>query len=264
MEHVQILIPTYNRPTALIATLTSLCFQTYKNFAVIISDQTEVLDIFENQSLRAIIRILNQHGNPVAMYKHLPRRGLAEQRNFLLEKSQSPYVLFLDDDLILESKVITHLMNTIEEQQCGFVGQAPIGLSYKNDIRPPEQAIEFWEGKIQPEVVRQNTLAWQRHKLHNAANMLHAAQTRTITTPKPYKIAWVGGCVLYDRKKLLEVGGFSFWKNLPTEHCGEDVLAQLHVMEKFGGCAILPSGVYHQELPTTVQDRTINAPEYLH
>lgn len=34
-------------------------------------------------------------------------------------------------------------------------------------------------------------------------------------------------------------------------------------MAKYGGCGVLPSGAYHQELPTTVIDRTHNAPVLL-
>ncbi len=42
-----------------------------------------------------------------------------------------------------------------------------------------------------------------------------------------------------------------------------DVLAQLRVMARFGGCGLLPSGVYHQELPTTVVERRVDAPKLL-
>jgi hypothetical protein len=68
---------------------------------------------------------------------------------------------------------------------------------------------------------------------------------------------------MYDTEKLLECGGFEFWKDLPEQHCGEDVLAQLRVMKKFGGCGILPSGAYHQEVETSINDRKINAPQFL-
>lgn len=68
---------------------------------------------------------------------------------------------------------------------------------------------------------------------------------------------------MYDTEKLRAVGGFSFWKDLPVNHSGEDVLAQLRVMKRYGGCGVIPSGVYHQELETTVPDRRVNAPEYL-
>jgi hypothetical protein len=54
------------------------------------------------------------------------------------------------------------------------------------------------------------------------------------------------------------VGGYSWWDELPPEHCGEDVLAELLVMRRYGGCGVLPSGVYHLELPTTVPNRQHN------
>src|SRR5690606_12677332 len=105
------------------------------------------------------------------------------------------------------------------------------------------------------------TAAWERYRLHNAANLWHVQQCSGATpaSPRTYKVAWVSGCVLYDAAKLRDVGGFSFWKQLPPAHCGEDVLAQLRVMTLFGGCGVMPSGVYHQELPTTVPERDVDA-----
>jgi hypothetical protein len=85
----------------------------------------------------------------------------------------------------------------------------------------------------------------------------------SVADPKAYKVAWVGGCVMYDTAKLRDCGGFSFWKELPENHCGEDVLTQLQLMKRYGGCGILPSGVYHQELTTTIPDRQYNAPKLL-
>jgi hypothetical protein len=78
-----------------------------------------------------------------------------------------------------------------------------------------------------------------------------------------YRVAWVGGCTLYDTAKLRAAGGFDFWAQLPDEHAGEDVLAQLRVMERFGGCGLIPTRVYHQELPTTVANREVDAPKAL-
>jgi hypothetical protein len=34
-------------------------------------------------------------------------------------------------------------------------------------------------------------------------------------------------------------------------------------MSRFGGCGIIPSGVYHQELPTTILNRDVDAPHVL-
>ncbi|MDX2215234.1 MAG: glycosyltransferase family A protein [Oculatellaceae cyanobacterium bins.114] len=262
---IDILIPTYCRPAALAVTLTSLCAQTYRNFRIIISDQTEDSSAFESGEVQAALRVLQAHGHEVKPLKHLPRRGLAEHRQFLLDQAIAPYALFLDDDLILEPWVVECLLNTLQTEQCGFVGSAVIGLSFHEDIRPHQQILEFWEGPVEPEIVRSGTPQWERYKLHNAANPYHVQQQLNLTPdqPRTYRVAWIGGCVMYDTVKLRQVGGFEFWRDLPPNHCGEDVLAQLRVMATFGGCGVLPSGVYHQELPTTISDRSIDAPQLL-
>ncbi len=262
---LDILIPTYNRVAALAVTLTSLCAQTYRDFRIIISDQTEDGDPLNQAEVQAVLRVLQLHGHSIELHKHLPRQGMAEQRQFLLEQATAPYVLYLDDDLILEPWVIQNLIEVMQIQSCGFVGSAVIGLSFLEDVRPDQQQIEFWQGPVQPEVVQSGSPAWQRYKLHNAANLYHVQQQLQLPPdrPRPYHVAWVSACVLYDRAKLQKVGGFQFWQDLPPQHCGEDVLAQLRMMAEYGGCGVLPSGVYHQELPTTLPDRSQDAPQVL-
>ncbi|WP_088893648.1 glycosyltransferase family A protein [Leptolyngbya ohadii] len=262
---LDILIPTCDRPAALAVTLTSLCAQTFTNFRVTVSDQSQEIDATRSGEVIAALRVLEAHGHSIATHRHLPRRGVAEHRQFLLDQATAPYVLFLDDDLILEPWVIELLMQTIQQEQCGFVGSAVIGLSFRNDVRPHQQILEWWEGSVEPEIVRSGTPQWERYKLHNAANLYHVQQQFNITPDRPrkYRVAWIGGCVLYDRAKLLNVGGFEFWRDLPENHCGEDVLAQLRVMAMYGGCGVMPSGVYHQEIPTTIRDRHNDAPQLL-
>jgi len=262
---IDILIPTYRRPAALAVTLTSLCAQTFRDFQVIISDQTEDTDPLTSGEVLAALRVLNAHGHPIQTHKHLPRCGMAEQRQFLLDRATAPYTLYLDDDLILEPWVVSCLLKVIQEENCGFVGSAVIGLSFRNDVRPHQQHVEFWEGSVQPEVIRSGTHQWERYRLHNAANIYHVQQQMKLTPeqPRKYRVAWIGGCVLYDTAKLRSVGGFGFWQDLPSNHCGEDVLAQLRVMASYGGCGVMPSGVYHQELPTTIHDRSMDAPQLL-
>lgn len=262
---INVLIPTYRRVKALAVTLTSLCYQQENGFDVIIADQSPGDEISRDNSVQTAIRLLGLKGHAVSYIKNSPPRGMAQQRQFLLEQSQAPYSLFLDDDLILEPYVISNMKSIMLDQQCGFVGSAVIGLSYLGHHRPGEQRIELWDEKVKPEDISPGTPAWNRYTLHNAANIFHVQQHLRVQADHPllYKVAWVGGCVLYDTRKLRDVGGFTFWKNLPEQHCGEDVLAQLRVMKKYGGCGILPSGVYHQELETTVPDRTVNAPEFI-
>lgn len=262
---MHILIPTFKRVKALAVTLTSLYYQAEQSFDIVISDQSPDNGLAQDQTIQTIKRLLEIKGHSVSILKNLPARGMAHQRQVLLDHSTSKYSLFIDDDLILDDYVVKNMKQTLEKEKIGFVGCAVIGLSYQNDVRPHQQNIEFWKDGITPETIIPKSNEWERYKVHNAANILHVGQNLNATpdNPIPYKVAWVGGCVMYDTEKLRDVGGFSFWKDLPEKHCGEDVLAQLRVMKKYGGCGIIPSGVYHQELETTVPDRKVNAPEFL-
>ena len=264
MALVDILIPTYRRKTGLAVVLTSLLGQTFEDFDVIISDQSGAehtsLDSIEIQT---IVRALEWHGHKVSLHQHLPRRGMAEQRQFLLEQSSAPYVHYLDDDVLLDPEVMERMLGVLRAEGCGFVGCPATGLEYLDDVRPHQQSIELWEGPVRPEPFEADTIPMERHKVNNAANPLHLAMRLSPDgRPVRYKVAWVGGAnVLFDRAKLLSVGGFSWWDRLPLEHAGEEVVVQFLLIRKYGGCGILPSGTYHLGLPTTVEDRRRNAIE---
>lgn len=263
MALVDVLIPSCNRKTGLAMVLTSLLGQTFTNFNVIVSDQSADESILESLEIQMAARALRWHGHEVTLHRHLPRRGLAEQRNFLLEQSAAPYVHFIDDDVLLDPPVLERMLGVLRADGCGFVGCAATGLHHLHDVRPHQQQIELWMGPVRPEPFDPDTLhlVWDRHKINNAANPLHLEQRLCADgNVVRYKIAWVGGAnVLYDRAKLLDVGGFSWWSRLPPEHAGEEVVVQFLLIRKYGGCGILPSGTYHLDLPTTVEDRRANA-----
>ena len=264
MAEVDVLIPTYQRKTGLAVVLTSLLGQTFTDFDVIISDQTEPDDDYlESIEIQTLVRALRWHGYRVELHRHLPRRGMAEQRQFLLEQSTAPYVHYLDDDVLLDPPVMERMLATLRQEHCGFVGCPATGLQFLHDVRPHEQHIEIWDGPVTPEPFTPESIPWDRHLVNNAANPLHLERRRVADGEiVRYKVAWVGGAnVLYDRAKLLSVGGFSWWHELPPEHAGEEVVTQFLLIRRYGGCGILPSGTYHLGLPTTVEDRRRNATE---
>jgi len=258
---VDVLIPTYGRPTGLAVVLTSLLGQTFTDFRVIIADQTEAESPLDSIEIDALLRALRYRGHEVESHAYRPRQGMAEQRHFLLAQSSAAYVHYLDDDVLLDPPVMRRMLDVIRADECGFVGCAATGLEYLDDVRPNQQHIELWEGSVRPEPFTPDSLPWDRHQLNNAANPLHVQQ-RLLSEMDVlrYKVAWVGGAnVLYDRQKLLDVGGFSWWRRLPPEHAGEEVVVQFLLIRKYGGCGILPSGTYHLGLPTNVEDRSHNA-----
>ncbi len=270
MAMVDVLIPTYRRKTGLAMVLTSLLGQTARDFDVVVADQTPAAETYlDDVEIMTAVRTLEWRGHRVGLHRRVERYGMAEQRQFLLEQSSAPYAHYLDDDVLLDPPVLERMLRVIRQEGCGFVGCAATGLDYLHDVRPHQQGIELWEGPVRPEPFAPDNLelVWDRHLVNNAANPLHLEQ-RLVADPRSpqeavrYKVAWVGGAnVLYDRAKLLSVGGFSWWNRLPPEHAGEEVVVQFLLVRAYGGCGILPSGTYHLGLPTNVADRGRNATE---
>jgi GT2 family glycosyltransferase len=263
---LDVLVPTLDRPAELAVTLAGLAAQDDPAFTVTISDQSDDETSLRAPAVEAMVRVLRAQGRPVTWHRHLPRRGLAEQRQFLLDCSSADLVLYLDDDVWLEPHSLERMVDALQTLDCGFVGTAPMGLSFLQDRRPHHQAsFEPWEGPVTPEQVRADTPAIERASLHGAANLTHVAEQ--VAVPRdgwlPYKVAWIGACTLFRRAALVEVGGFDFWDRLPQVHAGEDVAAQWRVMERYGAAGILPSGAVHLEAPTTVPDRTVEARDIL-
>ncbi len=248
---VAVLLPTCDRLQALIFTLSGLANQAFSSFHLIVADQSK--EPAEDAPLvRTLRRIIGARGGTVEWHTRQQVHGIAEQRDFLFRRASADMVLFLDDDVFMEPWVLARLVETLEREQCGFIGAFPAGLSFLEDIRPGQQAIEFWEGPVRPEAIGPQTPEWARAELHRAANLWHVSLRLPPGTHRLYKVAWNASCTLYDRRKLEQVGGFSFWKRLPRYHSGEDVLVQNLLLRRWGGCAMIPSGTFHAEVPSTV------------
>ncbi len=251
MTTVDVLLPTYNRLNSLVLTLSGVAAQTHTDLRVIVADQSQEATehVQEIQTLRRVIEV---RGGTVEWHTRPPVHGIAEQRDFLLKRASADYVLYLDDDVFMEPWVIERLLDTLRDQQCGFVGAFPAGLSFRYDVRPQQQIVEYWEGPVRPEAVDPGSPQWERAQLHRAANLYHVSQALPQGDFRLYKVAWLASCILYERAKLLDVGSFSFWSRLPRYHSGEEVLVQNLLMRRWGGCGIMPSGTYYSQVPTTV------------
>jgi hypothetical protein len=246
----------------LATTLAGLAAQDGPAFRVVVSDQSDGDPSYATDPARSMAAVLERRGRPVRCHRHVPRRGLAEHRQSLLDRSDARHVLFLDDDVWLAPGTVARLHSAITALRCGFVGCAMQGMSFLDDQRPEElTSYQEWDGPVRPETITADSPEFERWRLHNAANLVHLADRLVIPDGewRAYKVAWIAGCVLFDRAKLVECGGFDFWRSLPAEHAGEDVAAQWRVMARYGGAGLLPSGAVHLESPTTVPDRQVQA-----
>ena len=245
------LIPTYERAESLLMTLSGVAAQTVTDLQVEVSSQGR-RKAEDSPVARALGRMIEARGGSVEWHHREPR-GIAEQRHFLLGRAEAEPVLFLDDDVFMEPFVIERLLRVLEAEKTGFVGAFPAGLTFANDVRPEQQKIECWKGPVRPEAIEKDGPDWERWQLHRAANLYHVAQ-KLVLPPGEfllYKVAWIAGCVLYSRRKLLEIGGFSFWERLPRYHKAEDIVVQNLLMRRFGGCGLVPSGTYHAQISST-------------
>jgi len=255
MARIDVLLPTCDRPLALAMTLAGVAAQSFTDLRLIVADQNAHA-LAAQPTIAALARVIAARSrNPVEWYHRPERQGIAEQRQFLLGRATAPAVLYLDDDVLMEPWVVEELAAALQREDCGFVGAFPSGLSFRDDVRPEQQHVEFWDGPVAPEAVEPGSPAWERRHLHRAANLYHCTLRHAPRRPRLYKVAWVASCILYDRARLLDVGGFAFWPRLPRYHSGEEVLVQNLLMRRYGGCAMMPSGTYHAEEPSTVLNR---------
>lgn len=251
MAAVDVLIPTCDRPESLMTTLAGVAAQSLADLRVVVADQGEGA-LVDQPVARALLGVIEARGGCWEWHHRPERRGIAEQRHFLLSRATAAAVLYLDDDVFMEPWVVERLRETLRAEGCGFAGAFPAGLSFRDDVRSEQQGIEYWDGPVEPEVVDPGSPAWERWQLHRAANLWHVARSLPPGEVRRYRVAWVASCVLYDRAKLEAVGGFAFWERLPRYHSGEEVLVQNLLLRRYGGCGIVPSGTYHSELPSTV------------
>ncbi len=100
--------------------LESIREQTYKDFELIVIDNNFTPTIGSDDSI--ITKII-----------HEKRAGLSFARNKGIEASLGNYVLFIDDDVILDENCVAHLINGTERFQSDMVGGSVL---LRQDINP--------------------------------------------------------------------------------------------------------------------------------
>jgi GT2 family glycosyltransferase len=103
MPKVSVIIPTLNRYQYLDRCIKDLEKQTYKNFELIVVDQSEPFNpkFYENRSIEIILI-------------HQESKGLWKARNNAIRKSQGEYILLYDDDSIIEPNWIEMHMKCVD------------------------------------------------------------------------------------------------------------------------------------------------------
>lgn len=142
MSSIAVCIPTrndQNEPGKIHFPLVSLAMQTYQDFTIYIRDEG-LKDIFTDKNLRLILNLLEHKQIPFYYNRTLERKGAAFARRSLFESIRDEaFVLWLDDDIVMEPNVIQDLVYEIQSNpSVGFVQGIKQELDpfrkYNNDI----------------------------------------------------------------------------------------------------------------------------------
>jgi GT2 family glycosyltransferase len=143
---VSIIVPTYRREKLLCETIGYLLAQDYSNRELLIVDQSSNHEPETAQYLDSIAGQIR--------YFHLAQPNLPAARNFGIRQSQGELIVFLDDDMVIGTDLISRLVETFSAPEVwgatGFVlspGESDPG-KYGQYMRFVSDITEFKEGRI--------------------------------------------------------------------------------------------------------------------
>lgn len=123
MPLVSVIITTYNRPQYVVCAIESVLHQTFQDYELIVID---------DGSEEKMEWITDRYEN--VQYFYQENRGLAAARNAGIERSKGKYLVFLDDDDLLEpDKLETQVPIIDSDHELGFV-YSDYYLFWKDDL----------------------------------------------------------------------------------------------------------------------------------
>jgi glycosyltransferase involved in cell wall biosynthesis len=150
---VSVVIPTYNRSKLLKKTLQSVLDQTYRDYEILVvnnsstDDTKEMIESFEDPRIR-VLDIQNQG-------------VIAKSRNLGMRNAQGEYIAFLDDDDLWLPEKLEKQVDYLEKHTEYDLVYAPVWTIDENDVRKEYLEIKRdpAEGRIFYELVRGNYIS---------------------------------------------------------------------------------------------------------
>lgn len=109
MKSVSIIVPVYNTEKYIEKCIKSLLNQNYYNYEIVI-----INDGSTDNSENVILKYKTENPNIIKYYKK-ENTGVADTRNFGIEKAQGEYVIFVDSDDCVEKSLLSDLSGYFEE-----------------------------------------------------------------------------------------------------------------------------------------------------
>jgi len=105
---ISVAIPTYRREEVLIDAIYDVLNQSEKNLELLVIDQTIEHKPETTAALRAI-------KDPRFRYFKVSPPSVTTARNFAMQKANSPYIIFLDDDVKLHKDLVKSFLQTLQK-----------------------------------------------------------------------------------------------------------------------------------------------------
>lgn len=113
MIKVSVIVATFNRQRVLCETLFHLLNQTYSSYEIIVVDQTATMS--------TELRIFLETWKTRIAYYTLPKPNLPAARNFGIDQSSGDVIVFVDDDVVVDSTFIERQLHHYKQRSIGGV-----------------------------------------------------------------------------------------------------------------------------------------------
>lgn len=134
---IDILMATYNGEKYLKEQLDSILEQTYQDFRLLISDD------MSTDGTRAILNEYVEKDNRIVVFLQPKNKGVVKNFEYLMEKVESEYFMFSDQDDIWQKDKIEKSLNKMEETNCDLIYTDLAVVS--QDLEPIHQS--YWQLK---------------------------------------------------------------------------------------------------------------------
>ena len=115
---VSVIIPVYNDPIGLEATLTSLIAQeTIEPFEIIVADNGST-----DNTQQVAKEFINRSPNLVKLIIEDEQQGSYAARNKAIQKAQGHFLLFIDADMVASPKYLAKIVSAFQENDADYIG----------------------------------------------------------------------------------------------------------------------------------------------
>jgi glycosyltransferase involved in cell wall biosynthesis len=198
IKGVTIVIPTYNRPETLKASINSILRQTYSNWELIVVDDASSIDV------KPYMDELMKNHPLITYHKNKSRKGPSGSRNVGISLSKFDYLIFIDDDIILMPDVLELLTKDLRSLLDSHINVGAIApacvLIDMSELKEIMDGLPL-KKKIADPYLGVKDIKISRYTGMNFANFSPEFEKLQV-------VPHVHGNVLYSKKALTSVEGY--------------------------------------------------------